>query len=97
MEQGMLKLLADDGRPLDITVREQEEGRIAVTRDGREETCLGSRSWLGDSLRFYPRTVTVNGENLETLPWPGLAPGRGPGAGDGRAREVLEPGPADGG
>ena len=72
MELEMIKLLSDQGRPLEITL-EEKDGITLVTRDGETAEFKSDRP---DSIRkhlaFYPREVTINGERLETKPWQGL-------------------------
>ena len=77
-----LKLLQHNGAPLIITVEKQGERQALIARDGVtvEEENRDIFQHLKDTLAFYPEGVWINGEEMETSQWPGLA-----------RVEVLEP------
>ena len=69
-----IRLLADKGSPLEITL-EVRENDILVTREGTTLQEQLSADPLGDlkrALAHYPREVRINGETLDTAPWLGL-------------------------
>ena len=72
MKLELIKLLADNGEPLEITTRETHDG--TTVRRGQTEIMVRQKGqfekMLRDSLRHYPREVRVNGERLETTPAP---------------------------
>ncbi len=71
MNKETLALLADNGGPLDLEFVPTREGWI-MNRDGRSagpDPELDSRERLEESLAWYPRPVTINGEPLETREW----------------------------
>ena len=70
-----IRLLADNGSPLEVTL-EVRENDVLVTRDGTTLQEQLSADPLGDlraALTHYPREVRINGEPLDIAPWPGLA------------------------
>ena len=81
MKLELIKLLADNGEPLEITTRETHDGTTVrrgqteiTVRRGQTEITVKQKGqferMLRDSLRHYPREVRVNGERLETTPAP---------------------------
>ena len=76
MNLGTLKALADNGKPLDLTVTERE-GRSWVSRDGGAEMMLDNDRYPLEMLRaqlaHHPGEVWINGESLPTTPAPRMA------------------------
>ena len=78
---GVLKLLRDTGTPAVVEVAPEDEDRVyRITRDGnRSEILSGPHSAqemaerMRDVLSLYPHPVTVNGEQVERLPFEGTA------------------------
>ena len=69
-----IRLLADNGSPLEVTLKVREND-VLVTRDGATVQEQLSANPMGDlmaALTHYPREVWINGENMETAPWAGL-------------------------
>ena len=68
-----LKALADNGKPLDLTVTEKE-GRSWVSRDGGTEMMLDNDQYPLEMLRaqlaHYPREVRINRERVPTTAAP---------------------------
>ena len=80
-----VKTLRHNGQPLDLTVQENPPGQhgaktYTVTAAGRDSFTLQSSllperalSHLAASLQFYPAEVRINGEPVDTRPFPDLA------------------------
>ena len=74
MKPETIRLLADDGSPLELTL-EKTEKETLLTRGGvtvSEERCADPLDDLRQALAHYPREVRINGDKLDTTPWPGL-------------------------
>ena len=70
-----LRLLKHNDAPLIITVEKQGERHALITRDEVtvEEEKQDIFKYLKKILAFYPEGVWINGEEMETSQWPGLA------------------------
>ncbi len=75
MKLEALKIMADNGRPMDLRL-EIRDGQSFISRDGGPEAAYERWSpleTLQRQLANYPREVWINGEKLETAPRPTLA------------------------
>ena len=74
MKLETIRLLADDGSPLEVTL-EKTEKETLLTRGGvtvSEHPSDDPLQDLSTALTHYPGEVWINGEKLDTTPWPGL-------------------------
>ena len=72
MDLELIRLLADDGTPLEVRV-EQGEGEAWVSRPLKGAHLVredGVLEKLRHALRHYPREAVINGEAVETSPAP---------------------------
>ena len=76
MNLELLKMLADNGQPLNLSAREEDE-KLMISRDGGpplpSRWFPGALELLRKSLTHYPREVWINGESAETSPPPQTA------------------------
>ena len=71
MQLELLTMLADNGGPLDITIRKGTGGtQVSRGKKSVEVSHFQAEEMLPGALRHYPRPVRVNGERLETTPAP---------------------------
>ena len=70
----MLRLLADNGHPLEVTL-EKGDGETHLTRNSVRVPCphWTTTETLQMQLASYPREARVNGESVERTPAPGIA------------------------
>jgi hypothetical protein len=70
-----LRMLAYDGRPLDITIRQDPEDRTftLVERDGESRRSRSREADIINSLAHYPGPVRINGKETPATPFPDRA------------------------
>ena len=75
-----LRILAATGAPLDLTTQHQGATQYTVHAKDRGSFQIFSQlgpdefaQWMASELRYYPDSVTLNGEPVKTTPFPDLA------------------------